>query len=52
MKVENGKIVQATESELFLIYLRREYDNIMSFPEYKRRCIEQGTKVVGEEVFE
>ena len=46
MKVENGKIVQATESELFLTYLRREYDDIMSFPEYKRRCIEQGTEVI------
>ena len=34
MKVENNKIVEATESELFSVYLKEGYDDIMSFPDY------------------
>lgn len=49
MKVENGKIVAATESELFDLYLRWEMDDIMDFNEYKRRMNSAGCVVVGEE---
>lgn len=48
MKVKNGKIAEATESELFEVYLRRGLDDIMSFIDYKRRCVELGTKVIEE----
>ena len=49
MKVENGKIAEATESELFEHYLKSGYDDIMSFTDYKRRCVELGTKFIDEE---
>ncbi len=31
---KDGKIVEATTNELFSLWLRREMDLIMSFPEY------------------
>ena len=34
MKVENGKIVEIAENELFHLYLDREVDDIYSFPQY------------------
>ena len=34
MKVVDGKIVEATEKELFSYWLKREFDDIMSFPEF------------------
>ena len=37
MKIENGKIVEATENELFDLYLKRGMDDIMDFNEYKRQ---------------
>ena len=37
MKIEKGKIVAATEDELFSLYLKREMDAIMPFTEYKER---------------
>ena len=37
MKIEKGKIVAATEDELFSLYLKREMDAIMPFAEYKER---------------
>ena len=46
MKVKNGKIVEATESELYGYYLKQEFYEIMSFTNYKERCIELGTKVI------
>lgn len=49
MKVKNGKIVEATEDELFTNYLKRGLDDVMSFPEYLKRCKELGTKVIEEE---
>lgn len=48
MKVENGKIVEATEIELFGVYLKRGFDDIMSFTDYKMRCVALGTRIVGE----
>ena len=37
MKIENGKIVSATEEELFRLYLDRGMDDAMSFAEYRFR---------------
>jgi hypothetical protein len=48
MKVKNGKIAEATEAELFEVYVNRGFDDIMSFTDYKRRCVELGTVVVEE----
>ena len=45
MKVENGKIVSATEEELFSLYLEREMDDVMDFHEYKRRMKNAGCEV-------
>ena len=46
MTVKGGKIIQATESELYEFYLKRGYDDLMSFTEYKRKCIENGMEVI------
>lgn len=45
MKVENGKIVEATEGELFSLYLDRGMDDIMDFHEYRRRMEAAGCAV-------
>lgn len=34
MKIEDGKILEATSAELYILYLDREMDDIMSFDEY------------------
>lgn len=47
MKIENGKIVSATEEELFTMYLSREMDDCMDFHEYKERMRECGCEVEG-----
>lgn len=49
MKVENGKITECTEVELFEYYLTRGWDDIMPFTEYKEKCEKNGTKVIPEE---
>lgn len=46
MKVENGKIIEISEEELFELYLKRGYDDLFSFEHYKRQCIMKGTKVI------
>lgn len=45
MKVESGKIVSATEEELFSLYLERGMDDVMDFYEYKRRMKNAGCEV-------
>lgn len=45
MKIENGKIVSATENELFRLYLDRGYDDCMDFHEYKARMQKAGCEV-------
>ena len=45
MKVENGKIVDITESQLFSLYLEREMDDIMDFHEYKKAFEKAGCTV-------
>ena len=45
MKVENGKIVEATEDELFGLYLDRGMDDVMDFHEYENRMQKAGCVV-------
>ena len=45
MKIENGKIVEATEAELFSLYLDRGYDDCMDFEEYLYRMQKDGCEV-------
>lgn len=49
MKIENGKIIEITESELFSLYLDRGMDDIMDFHEYKHRFESAGCTVKGDE---
>ena len=46
MKVEAGKIVEATENELFGLYLERGMDDVMDFHEYRRRMEHAECRVV------
>ena len=48
MKIENGKIIEATEYELYCYYLSRDWSDLYSFPTYKRLCEENGTVIVKE----
>jgi hypothetical protein len=49
MKIVEGKIVEATESELLDYYLTRDFDIVVSFETFKDMCKEAGTKVTEEE---
>ncbi|WP_352401588.1 hypothetical protein [Synergistes jonesii] len=46
MKVRRGRIVECTEAELTAYWLRHGWDDIYSFPEYMRCCVEQGTVIM------
>ena len=46
MVVENGKIIEMTEDELYCTYLDRDLAMCMDFNEYKTRMIAAGTKIV------
>ena len=46
MKIENGKIAECTELELYDFYLTRGWDEIYSFPDYMQRCVANGTKII------
>jgi len=48
MKIENGRIVKATEKELFNYYLKQEMDDIYSFPEYCERMKNIGVTIIYE----
>lgn len=48
MKIVEGNIVEATESELLDYYLTRDFDIVMSFETFKDMCKEAGTKVTEE----
>lgn len=48
MKIENGKITECTEAELFSYYLSRGYDDLFEFAEYKAACQRAGTTVTEE----
>ena len=38
MKCINGKIVEASENELYRIYLDRGWDDVLSFVEFAALC--------------
>lgn len=46
MKVENNKIIEATEGELFNKWLDEEWFEIMSFTEYLEKVKKNGTNVL------
>ena len=46
MKIEEGKIVEVTDAELFSLYLKRGMDDIMDFHEYRRRMENAGCTVI------
>ena len=48
MKLENNKIVEATEDELYKYWIKSSWCDFMDFNEYKRRCENNGTKIVEE----
>jgi hypothetical protein len=45
MKIENKKIVEITENELFSMYLERNMDVLMDFREYRFRFEKTGCVV-------
>lgn len=49
MKTSNGKIVEATENEMYTQYLKAGYDDVMGFPDFLYRCKELGTSITDRE---
>lgn len=48
MKIRDGKIVEATENELFDVYLKKGLDDIMPFDFFMMRCKKLGTEIKAE----
>lgn len=48
MKIENNKIVEATENELFEYYLNREYDDIMTFSDFLWSMRKAGVRIIAD----
>ncbi len=48
MKIENGKIIEATESELFEYYLTRDYDDIMTFSDFLWSMRKVGVRLIAD----
>ena len=46
MDIKNGKIVKATQHEMYRYWLEQGWDEIMSFPDYLERCVEHGTEII------
>lgn len=44
MKIEKGKIIEATENELYNYWLK-QWSDLMSFPDYKDKMIDTGVKI-------
>lgn len=49
MKTKNGKIIEATEAELFSRYLRAGMDDLMDFYTYIAICEAHGTTITNKE---
>lgn len=45
MKIENNKIVEATEDELYVYWLEH-WDNLYAFDEYLQRMKDLGVKII------
>lgn len=48
MKVENGKVIEATERELLKLYFEKEYEDFMSFKEYIIQLKDMGVNIIDE----
>lgn len=46
MKIENGRIKEATKSELFSLYLYYEVDDVMPFDEYLEHMRKNGVVIL------
>ena len=46
MEIERGKIVSATDIELYEYWLESEWCDVYSYTDYKNRVKELGTKVI------
>ena len=46
MRLESGKIVEATENELFEYWLQQGYDDFIPFDTFKWKCEKNGTKII------
>lgn len=44
---KNNKIVECTEDELYMFWLKR-WSNLFDFYSYKKRCQELGTKIIND----
>lgn len=42
------KILEATETEMYSVYLEHEWFEIYTFPDYLTRCVKHGTKIIEE----
>lgn len=49
MKIKNNKIIEATESELFDLYLHKEINILMDFNAYLRNLENTGVKIIKEQ---
>lgn len=47
MKIENGKIIECTEAELFIFWLKR-WSDMFDYYTYKEQCQKNGTKIIKE----
>jgi hypothetical protein len=48
MEIENGRIKECTEAELFIYWLNN-WSHMIDFYSYKKACQELGTKIKNEE---
>ena len=46
---KNGFIINATEDELFDVYLKNNWDDVMDFNEFMRRVENNGTEIIRKE---
>lgn len=49
MKLKNNRITEATEAEMYSVWVDMEWYDLMPFDEYLRRCEKLGTKIIREE---
>ena len=48
MKIENDKIVEATENELFDYYLDHNYDDVMTFSDFLWSMRKAGVRIIAD----
>lgn len=49
MRIDSGKIVEATDSELFDYWLKH-FDGIYMYELFKYACVRKGTRIIEEEL--